>query len=257
MAAIEESFEALTLSAIAGLGAPERALQSLQGAMARGLQSPSPENLRKFMQGYLEFDPEETWRASLKYSSPAYRDYRSKTRPGLYRTHTIFNQDRVFSGRALSSILGRFVRIRNSFAHQDSSVAVFLKDEVRMLHVLRARRASSDQEEGLITSISAVCSLLLDSNACEQDDPVAEWALAETHAINSVNLFAGMITSTCHALAEWLRSEGGIEPTEYEPLVFRIQSGRWSEVWDGVTSTPLVEVELTSYKPSSRGVLAS
>lgn len=254
VAAIEETFEALTVAGLASLGTPVAAITRLSTAIAKGMQSPSPQNLDNLLGDYLDFKPSDHWSAHLAYSRAAYLRSnladKSLDHRQLYTAYTGF---RAFDRDELSSVLRRFVKIRNSFAHQDTSTTIFTKPEQAQLGRLRARKASPGDEEALVQAISATCAVTLDANAPATGDPVIRWTVHETHAVNALLMYIGLVASSCDALATHMQTTGDVALASYDRLTFRVQEGRW---WDWNHShgfgTPNIDFELIPYRPSLR-----
>jgi hypothetical protein len=254
VAAIEETFEALTVAGLSSLGTPTPALSRIAIAIGKGMQSPNPQNLDNLLGDYLGFKPSDYWDAHLAYSPPAYRrsdladkslDYRM-----IYTTYVGF---RSFAHAELSDVLGRFVKIRNSFAHQDTSSTIFTKPQQEQLKTLRTRKAIARTEAAFVEAVSATCAVTLNANAPVTDDPVVRWTVHETQAVNALLLYVGTVVSVCDALARHLESSAGVLISSHDRLTLRVQDGRW---WDwsrehtfGATN---VAFELVPYRPSLR-----
>lgn len=254
VAAIEETFEAFATAGLQGLGTPPRALNRLSTAIAKSLQSPNPQNLANLLQDYLGFDPRDHWAAHLSHSPAAYRQVKRKDADIDYKLlYTAYSRSREFTGSDLSNVVGRFVKIRNSFAHQDTSSIIFTKPEQDGLRTLRQRPAASSTEIEFVESISTTCAVTLDAKSPQDDDPVVKWTVHETHAVNSLLMYIGLVISTCNALADHLETTGGISLTDFDRLTLRVQDGRWMD-WGGRFSfgAANVDFELTEYRPSSR-----
>ncbi|GGO65935.1 hypothetical protein GCM10010910_24240 [Microbacterium nanhaiense] len=254
IAAVEETFEALTVAALASLGTPALALNRLTTAIGKAMQSPGPQNLDNLLNDYVDFTPSEHWRAHLAFSSPAYRrsDLADKTLD--YRLiYTAYAGFREFAEDEASDVLGRFVKIRNSFAHQDVSTLIFLKSQQAMLRNLRTRKAASADERLFVEAISATCAVTLDAHSSGMTDPVVRWTIHETHAVNALLMYIGLVISTTDALALHLESTAGVAISKYDKLVLRVQDGRWWDWNHGHTfASTNVGFELTPYRPGSR-----
>ncbi|GGD89640.1 hypothetical protein [Microbacterium murale] len=254
VAAVEETFEALTIAALASLGTPPAALNRLATAIGKTMQSPGPQNLDNLLNDYLDFTPSDHWCAHLAFSSPAYRRSDLADKSLDYRLiYTAYAGFREFAGNEASDILSRFVKIRNSFAHQDVSTLIFLKPQQAMLRNLRGRKAASSDEQRLVEAISATCAVTLDANSTGMADPVARWTIHETHAVNALLMYIGLVISTTDALALHLDSTAGVTVSKYDKLVLRVQEGRWWD-WshDHTFASPNVDFVLTPYRPGSR-----
>ncbi|MEV6849899.1 hypothetical protein [Actinoplanes sp. NPDC051411] len=255
MAAIEETFESLTLAGLAGIGTPQRATSMIAGAVGKGFQSPNPQNIDSLLGDYLGFKPSDHWSAHLAYSKPAYRAQKlSDTSLDHRLIFSAYAWFREFKGDELSSVLARFVKIRNSFAHQDTSKTIFAKREQDLLKRLRLRRASSNDEAAFVEATSATCAVILNANAAASDDPVVHWTLHETQAINALLIYIGIVMSTCDALAVHLENSAQVQIASFDKLVLRVQEGRWC-AWDRNHNftTPNIDFELIPYRPNSRG----
>ncbi|MDD9153585.1 hypothetical protein PUY80_13500 [Plantibacter flavus] len=253
VAALEETFEALTVQGLHSLGTPAPALERLTVAIGKGMQSPNPQNLDNLLGDYLGFKPSIHWSARLAHSAAAYKRSHLADKSRDYRLiYTIYARSSRFHGSALSDILSRFVKIRNSFAHQDTSTAIFSKAQRETLVTLRTRKAASPTEVAFVEAISATCAVTLDANAHRTADPVVRWTLHESHAVNALLLYLGVVASTADALAVHLEA-AGVSIASYDRLVLRAQEGRWTDWTAGhLFSTPNVDFELVPYRPSTR-----
>jgi hypothetical protein len=254
VAALEETFEALTAAGLSSLGTPSPALSRLTIAIAKSMQSPNPQNLDNLLSDYLDFKPSDYWAAHLAYSPPAYRRSSLADKSLDYRLiYTTYAGFRSFAQTELSDVLARFVKIRNSFAHQDTSSAIFTKPQQEQLKVLRTRKATIESEAAFVEAVSATCAVTLNANAPVTDDPVVRWTVHETHAVNALLLYVGTVVSVCDALARHLESTAGVLISSYDRLTLRVQDGRW---WDWnhehTFGAPNVDFELVPYRPSLR-----
>jgi hypothetical protein len=254
IAAIEETFEALTVAGLASLGTPQLALTRLSTAIGKGMQSPGPQNLDNLLNDYLGFMPSDHWSAHLAYSPAAYRrsDLANKSLDHrlIYTAYTKWGE---FREGNLSDVLGRFVKIRNSFAHQDTATTIFTKPEQNQLQTLKSRKANPGPETSFVESVSATCAVTLDANASAGADPIVRWTLHETQAVNALLTYVGLVISTCDALASHLQTTAGILVTDYDRLALKVQEGRW---WDWnhghAFGVPNVDFELVRYRPAFR-----
>lgn len=256
VAAVEETFESLTVAGLSALGTPPAALNRLSTAIAKGMQSPGPQNLDNLLNDYLGFTPSEHWAAHLAFSPPAYRRSDLADKSLDYRLiYTAYAGFRCFAKSEASDVLGRFVKIRNSFAHQDTSTLIFTKPQQARLTTLRQRKAASSDEKAFVESVSSTCAVTLDANAPSASDPVVRWTVHETHAVNALLMYLGLVVSTCDALAVHLQTTAGVTISNYDPLVLRVQEGRWWDLNHGHNfSSPNVSFELSPYLPGSRKV---
>lgn len=254
VAAIEESFESMTVCGLQALGTPTRASSRIAVAISKGMQSPNPQNLDNLMGDYLSYSPAASWSAHLAHSQAMYRRSQLADATLDYRLfHTNYNEFKLFAGKDLSDVLGRYVRIRNSFAHQDTSSAIFTKPQEDLLKRLAKRKASSADEISFVEALTAICAVTLDAKAPDGVDPIVRWTLHETHAVNALLMYVGLIVSTADGLAVHLDRAAGVPIASFDRLTFQIQTGRW---WDwnrghafGSTN---VDFELVPYQPSKR-----
>lgn len=254
VAAIEETFESLAVAGLASLGTPAPALTRLTVTIGKTLQSPNPQNLDNLLGDYLGFMPSDHWTAHLAYSPAANR--RAKlVDPNLDHRlmFTTYSGFRAFTGRELTSVVGRFVKIRNSFAHQDTSTTIFTKPEQAMLRALRTRKAQATDEVLFVEGISTGCAVTLDARSLSTADPVVSWTIHETQAVNALLVFIGLVVSVSDALALHLESTAGVNVSAFDPLTLRVQTGRW---WDWSRghnfSSTNIGFSLVPYRPSSR-----
>ena len=254
VAAIEETFEALTVAGLASLGTPAPALSRIAIAIAKSMQSPNPQNLDNLLGDYLGFKPSDYWTAHLAYSPPAYRRSDLANKSLDYRLiYTTYAGFRPFEKGELSDVLGRFVKIRNSFAHQDTSSTIFTKSQQEQLKTLRTRKAVAGNESAFVEAVSATCAVTLDANANVADDPVVRWTVHETQAVNALLIYIGIVVSVCDALARHLESTASVLISSYDRLTLRVQDGRWWDWNRGHTfGAANVDFELVPYRPSLR-----
>jgi hypothetical protein len=254
MAALEETFESLTVSSLSAVGVPGPALSRITTAIGKGMQSPNPQNLDALMNDYLGFEPSGHWSAYLSYSVPAYKRLEFKDQSINRRLiHTTATEFEAFTGPQLNDVLSRFVKIRNSFAHQDTSTTIFTKSQRAMLASLKQRKAQGVQEIAFVEGVNSTCSVTLNVLAGPLEDPVYRWTLHELHAINSLLAYVGIISSTTSALAEHLESTANIRISDYDKLVLRVQDGGWwywSKQHD--FSSTHVQFVRIPYAPNSR-----
>lgn len=253
VAAIEETFEALVESGLAAFGTPQPALNRIAIAIGRQLQSPNPDNLKQLLQDYLGFDPSGKWNAYLAHSPATNRTVKLKDATLNYRQiHTTYSRFRCFQGAEVERVLARFVKVRNSFAHQDTSTAIFTKSEQALLRRLKDRKAKPGDETRDVEPISATCAVTLNSDAGKSDDPVHHWTVHETHAVNALLLFIGLVASTASSLSEYME-DNGVSERSFEPLALRVQDGRW-QYWNRghSFSQSNIDFELTRYRPKQR-----
>jgi hypothetical protein len=252
--AIEETFEALTLAGLSSLGTPTAALSRLATIISKGMQSPNPQNLDNLLSDYLGFKPSDYWAAYLAYSTPQYRRSELADKSIDYRlVHTAYAEFREFAQAELSDVLMRFVKIRNSFAHQDTSSSIFISQQRDQLRTLRTRRARAGSEADFVEAVTATCAVTLNANASVTDDPVVRWTLHETHAVNALLLYIGIVVSVCDALARYLESTAGVLISSYDRLTLRVQRGRWWDWNRGHTfGASNLDFELIPYRPSLR-----
>lgn len=242
--AIEETFEALLVAGLKGIGVPDAALNRISGAISRSMQSPSPDNLDRLFTDYLKFKPSSYWSAYLMHSPAVNRPVKRADERLDYRyIHTAYTLFREFQNKELSDVLQRFLWIRHSFAHQDSSRAIFTKDEQRLLWELRANKARPGAETSFVESVSTTCAVILNANAQLNEDPLVNWTVHETHAVNALFLYIGLVMSTCSALADDLE-DSGVRVSDYDRLVLRVRKGGWREWHTGHSfDTPNVDLE--------------
>lgn len=254
VAAIEDTFETFISAGLRYLGTPEPALGRLQTVIGKALQSPNPQNLDNILGDYLGFQPSDHWFAHLACSAPAYSRVRQKDASLDHRNiFTVYAETQEFEKRDLSEVLARFVRIRNSFAHQDVITSIFSKSEQSALRRLCGQKASTVSDSRLVRSISATCAVTLNADASRDEDPLVRWTLHETHAINALLLYLGLVASTCDALASHLSTltQGG--HGGFDRMTLKVQTGRWCD-WsrDLDFSTPNVDFDLIPYAPKAR-----
>jgi hypothetical protein len=123
------------------------------------MQTPSSDKVKPLLQDYAGFDPTTCWKAVLTRSAPAYRQ---ESGSGPITLWTVYGERATYAGAALSPILNRFVGIRHSFAHQDSTRAILDKGEVdRWFGPLWTAPATTEKQRDFLRALSAVCAVTL------------------------------------------------------------------------------------------------
>lgn len=251
----EEALEGMATGSMMALGAPAVISPVLDGFFGKQLQTPNSKGAKDLLSGLMpDFKPNQHWKATLRCSAPAYRD--RKARSGGKHLFTIYNETISLSDKSLSHVLDRFVNVRHSFAHQDSSKGILRPDEIKhRFGPLWQRIARADDEKAFVRELSSVCAATLNNPTTTSGvDPMQSWTIHETHAINSLHLLVGITATTVSGLAEHLAQEYSINPSGFDPLVLRVQEGRWEDEFDrSHFPTPSqVTVEIVKRRPGSR-----
>jgi hypothetical protein len=115
---------------MAAHGVPPGSLAVMDSYFARKMQAPNSGNARALLKDLdAGFDVTNKWSASLAYSPPAYK---KRVSIGGGRLLCTFCKDKLlFSGQELNSVLDRFVSVRHTFAHQDSSKGILSNKELQ------------------------------------------------------------------------------------------------------------------------------
>lgn len=252
---VEEATEALAVEALRAQGLQSGAMRIIEATIARLMQNPNSAEVRKMMEAFVGFDPMANLKVRLRTSAPAFRDPESVGSRTSHNLWTIYNQERTWAGSEVAELLDRFVRIRHSFAHQDSSVVVFSKHEVALLRgTLGAQKAIDASDVSAVERLNATCATRVLTPTLNGQDPVRDWRLHETHALNALLLTAGVVSSMADGLADHLESTAGLMRAQHVPLSLRVESGAWV-TWAGASlaASPCgVPWVLTKYAPKSR-----
>lgn len=209
------------------------------------------------MRSYLGFDPIDALKVRLRTSAPAYRKPIQVGEKEVHELWTIYNQSRLWSGVEAAEVWDRFVKVRHSFAHQDSSVTLFSKREVATLRdSLAARKASTREEIDFVERTTAVVAVRVLNPSPHPDDPVHDWRLHETQTINSLLAAAGFISSMAEGLADYLDGVGGAARADFEPLYLGVEEGDWlSLAGSDLAESPCsVSWKFLPYRPNSRNL---
>jgi hypothetical protein len=151
--------------------------------------------------------------------------------------------------------MDRFVKIRHAFAHQDSSVPLLTKKEVdRVRSALSKSKASTPGDVSFIEGLNAACAVRVLNPVGATQDPVHDWRLHETHALNALLCTLGVVSSMADGLACFLEQNAGIQRTAHDALQLRVQQGSWVTLaGPSLTIGPCpVGWVLEPYKPSYR-----
>ena len=255
--AVEETAEALVTEALRAQGIQPAAIVLLETAVARQMQTPNADEVRKLMRSFLGYDPISAWKVHLRTSAPAYRKRVQVGSKEAYQLWTIYNQTRWWEGSDAAEVWDRFVKVRHSFAHQDSSITLFSKREVEMMrNSLAKRKASTEDEVDFVERMTAVVAVRTLTPSPYPDDPVLDWRLHETQTVNSLLAAAGVIASMACGLAGYLEDTGSVSRSNFDPLHLDLENGDWVPLAgpDLVGSPSLVEWRLVKYRPNSRTV---
>lgn len=251
---LEEATEALTCEALRCQGAnPGMAL--IQTAVARLMQTPNSGEISKLMSGFLGYDPLPDWTVRLRTSAPAHKNPAPVGTSTASELWTIYNQERSWSGSEAATVMDRFVKIRHAFAHQDSSVSLLTKREVdRVRSTLSVSKASALGDVSFVEGLNAACAVRVLHPVTAAQDPVHDWRLHETHALNALLCTLGVVTSMADGLAGFLEQNAGVQRAAHDPLQLRVQQGSWVTLaGPSLAGSPCsVDWVLEPYKPSRR-----
>jgi hypothetical protein len=207
------------------------------------------------MSAFVGFDPVPGLKVQLRTSSAAFRNPAPVGGRTSHDLWTIYNQERTWHGESAAEVLDRFVKIRHSFAHQDSSVVLLTKSEVgAMRSRLCKAKAAKPEDVALIERLNATCATKVLTPSSGNDDPVHNWRLHETHSLNAFLASAGVVSSMADGLADFLEAEAAIMRMAHDPLVLEVESGSWVGLAGAsLSSSPCgVPWELVPYKPNAR-----
>lgn len=252
---LEEATEALATEALRAQGLQPRAMTIIEAAVARIMQTPNSSEIPKLMDAFVGFDPTPWLAVRLRTSAPAFRDPKAVATRTSHNLWTIYNQERTWAGADAAEILDRFVRIRHSFAHQDASVVVFSKSEITLLRTkLAARKATMNDEVAAVERLNATCATRVLNPTSGVQDPVRDWRLHETHALNALLMTVGVVASMADGLADYLESTAGLMRSGHAPLSLGVEAGAWVGLaGPRLSASPCgVPWMLTKYAPLSR-----
>lgn len=252
---VEEAAEALIAEALRSQGVTSTGMTLLEASISRLMQTPNSSEIRKLMVAFVGFDPTTSFQIRLRTSAPAFRQPTPVGTQTSRQLWTIYNQERTWTGRDATQVLDRFVKIRHSFAHQDSSVVLFTKPEVDMLRArLSLHRAMTVEEVDLVEKLNATCAVRVLSPSPAPQDPVRDWRLHETHAVNALLTAAGVVSSIADGLADFLNSSAGVPRSASDPLHLNVEKGAWVELAGTTLATSPCGVpwELVKYAPGAR-----
>jgi hypothetical protein len=251
--ALEEAAEALTCEALRCQGAnPGMAL--VQTAIGKLMQTPNSRQIGELMSGFLDYHPVADWKVRLWTSAPAYANPKPVGQSTAWELWSYYGQERSWSGDDAASVMDRFVKIRHAFAHQDSSTSLLTKRErSRIRDVLSKSKASGPDDVSFIEQLSAACAVRVLNPVNAVQDPVHDWRLHETHAVNALLCTLGVISSMADGLARFLEQHAGVQRATYDPLQLRVQTGKWENHAGELSVSPCaVDWALQPYAPLSR-----
>lgn len=251
---LEETFEGMAHGVLDALGVPSISLPPLEGFLSRKMQTPNASGAKNLLGDLLpSYEIDQGWSAALVYSAPAFRPKNPSSTSN--QLHTYYNKKQTFSKKAAGRILDRFVGIRHTFAHQDSSRGILTKNETtHWFGPLATAIATTPAEIAFSAELSATCAVTVDGSQPTSADPIESWTVHEIHAINSLLLFLGIAATSVGHLAEHLHANYGVNPAAYDDLTLKIQKGQWEVKADidDIPHHPLVTKVSTPYRPGSR-----
>ncbi|MFB7875688.1 hypothetical protein ACFC06_10575 [Nocardia sp. NPDC056064] len=260
---VEEATESLVVEALRSMGLAPKAVGLLASTVSRVMGNPNSDEIRKLMSSFLGYDPVSDLRITLRTSEPAFRMPEPVGTRISHQLWTIYNRQRSWSGSDAAIVLNRFVKIRNSFAHQDSSVGMLAAKQPERLRLivekLRKIAEGSGQklepeDKAFIEQINASSAVRVLVPARPGEDPIRDWRLHETHAVNALLTSACVVSSLADGLANHLDSSAGVRRDAYDPLYLNIDTGSWvTHAGDSLATSPCgVDWVLTPYAPRSR-----
>jgi hypothetical protein len=250
---LEEAFEGMAAAGLVAMGLPTHAVAVLERALALKMQNPNATNVRGLLTDFVGYDPASSWSATLRTSHASYIKVKSKA--GGIALESYYGQHETYTGGGLAAVLDRFVNVRHSFAHQDSSKGVLTKQEItRWFGPLWTGPANTADEKSFVRSLLAVCAVRLADPTSGAADPVDRWTVHETHALNALHLLLGVVSTSVSGLAGHLEAQHGLVVAAHDPLVLRVQGGAWSRHMDVsyVPASPHVTVDVVPYAPTLR-----
>lgn len=91
---VEEATEALATEALRVQGLQPGAMAIIEATVARLMQTPNSEEIRKLMDAFVGFDPKPYLTVRLRTSAPAFRDPETVGGRTSHNLWTIYNQER-------------------------------------------------------------------------------------------------------------------------------------------------------------------
>lgn len=261
VAAIEESCESLAWNYLKSTGISVGALPGLKQTISRVFQTPNSNEIYKLFTEFCDFDPRSSLKVRLRTSEPSFRAERATSRGPERKIYTIYNKVFTWDQNNAASVLDRFVRIRHSFAHQDTSSGILTRGERGTVRtrLIQGKASSVDDIEfvRLVNSTAAV-HVLVDPTL-SGGEVIHRWTLHETHALNALLCAAGVIGSITGGLADHMGSLGIATRNNFDPLHLDLDRGEWITLLDGTSGPrPLsqanfgVEWRHVEYRPGSR-----
>jgi hypothetical protein len=252
---VEEAAEALTVEALRSQGVATTGMTLLESTIARLMQNPNSGEITKLMASFLGYDPVPDLAIRLKTSAPAFRASQIVGAQTSHQIWTMYNQERSWTGRDAAQVLDRFVKIRHSFAHQDSSVVLFTKAEVdRIRNHLATALATTPDDVSMVEKLNATCAVRVLDPAPSPQDPIRDWRLHETQAINALLTCAGVVSSLADGMAGFLEFSAGIVRNNFDPLHLEVERGEWVALAGATLAVSPCGVPwtLVKYAPRSR-----
>jgi hypothetical protein len=230
---LEEATEALTCEALRSQGV-NSGMTLIERAVSKVMQTPSPDKIRDLMTGFLGYNPIPDWKVSLRTAKASFTPPKKPITvngSAVMQLWTFYGQERTWSGTGAATVMNRFVRIRHAFAHQDSSIRLLDANEVRLVrNVLSRAKASNQSDETFVEQLNAVCAVQVLNPTGATQDPIYDWKLHDTHALNVFLCTLGVISSMADGLAGFLEQNVGVKRATYDPLQLRVQEGAWVEL---------------------------
>ena len=252
---VEEATEALVVEALRSVGIPASGMAMLETTVAKVMQNPNSSEIRRVMTAFLGYDPVPDLKIKVRTSAPARRSPSTVGTRTSYNLWTVYNQDRSWAASDAAQVLDRFVKIRHSFAHQDSSVVLLTKSEtVLMRDRLSTQRAATPDEVSMVEKLTATCAVRVWDAVAVGQDPVRDWRLHETQAINALLTAAGIVASLADGLANFLDASGAVSRSAFNPLLLAVEEGDWIALAGPTLSMSPCAVgwQITKYAPNSR-----
>lgn len=252
---VEEATEALVVEALRSQGIAASGMVMLESTVSRLMQNPNSSEIRKIMMAFLGFDPTPSLKVKLRTSAPAFRNPLTVGAQTSRNLWTVYNQERTWVGADAAQILDRFVKIRHSFAHQDSSVALLTKSESDLLrNRLCKGLATTPADVNMVEKLTAACAVRVWLSAPAPQDPVRDWRLHETQAVNALLLSAGVVVSMADGLADFLDASGAVARSAFDTLRLDVEEGEWVDLAGPTLAASPCSIgwQLTKYAPNSR-----
>ncbi|HJD51096.1 MAG TPA: hypothetical protein H9908_04445 [Candidatus Rothia avistercoris] len=226
----------------------------LRGRLSRDMQNPSSSNIGNLSKKYLGINITEFWEGELFSSQINYKVVGRKKGEDKVELASQSYLKKRCDNKDINLILNKFILVRNSFAHQDSSISVFKPDEIKRFRKILEEKSIDEESKEKIGVIACALSFFLKESPGRHDDPLLSWTVHERHCINSLYLYFNIVTSLTSGIIGYLEENFKANYSSFQPLVFSIEDGAWSKYLPKIPiyKDSNISVNLIDYAPNSR-----